>query len=473
MNESPGAVDPIDLSLVSHTNVGKTTLMRTLLRRDIGEVADRAHVTDQAEAHTLVEGEGIALRLWDTPGFGDSTRLARRLEQGGNPIGWFLTQVWDRFTDRAFFHSQEAVRNVRDESDVVLYLANASEAPAAAAYVQAEMRILGWIGKPVLVLLNQTGPARGRAADTADEAAWAAALAVHVPAHRVMVLDAFARCWVQEDRLLEAVGELLPPERAEAFAGLRAAWRTRNLGVFEASIAAIARQLAEAALDREPLATSEARPERAMGNLARRLEQGVRRNMDQLIALHGLSGRAAQPILERLEGEFDVARPADVKKTGIIGGMVSGAIGGLAADAAAAGMTLGAGALLGGLLGALGAAAGAQAYNTMTGLEAGRVRWSPEVRARWPAAALLRYLAVAHYGRGRGEWAEDPAPAHWRALAGEIAADHRDALDDAFTPREGEEGPDALAARLAGVLDAMAREALVRLYPSAGWIREG
>ena len=28
-------------------------------------------------------------------------------------------------------------------------------------------------------------------------------------------------------------------------------------------------------------------------------------------------------------------------------------------------------------------------------------------------SALLRYLAVAHYGRGRGDWAESEYPAHW------------------------------------------------------------
>ena len=36
----------ITLSLISHTNAGKTTLARTLLRRDIGEVLDQAHVTE-------------------------------------------------------------------------------------------------------------------------------------------------------------------------------------------------------------------------------------------------------------------------------------------------------------------------------------------------------------------------------------------------------------------------------------------
>jgi Predicted GTPase len=142
----------INLSLVSHTNVGKTTLVRTLLRRDIGEVADRPHVTEEAEAHVLIEtAEGDVLQLWDTPGFGDSARLVDRLEKSDRPIGWLQAQVWDRFTDRAFFSSQQAVRHVKDTSDVVLYLVNASEDPRAAAYVPAEMRILGWIAKPVIV----------------------------------------------------------------------------------------------------------------------------------------------------------------------------------------------------------------------------------------------------------------------------------------------------------------------------------
>ena len=82
----------VSLALLSHTNVGKTTLARTLLRQDIGAVIDRAHVTERrriaradADARRAIE-----LVLWDTPGFGDSVRLLRRLEQSGNPLGWFL-----------------------------------------------------------------------------------------------------------------------------------------------------------------------------------------------------------------------------------------------------------------------------------------------------------------------------------------------------------------------------------------------
>ena len=45
----------ISLSLVSHTNAGKTTLARTLLGRDVGEVRDAPHVTEFADVHTMLE----------------------------------------------------------------------------------------------------------------------------------------------------------------------------------------------------------------------------------------------------------------------------------------------------------------------------------------------------------------------------------------------------------------------------------
>ena len=40
---------------------------------------------------------------------------------------------------------------------MVLYLVNAADQPEAAPYVAMEMEVLAWIGKPVLLLLNQTG----------------------------------------------------------------------------------------------------------------------------------------------------------------------------------------------------------------------------------------------------------------------------------------------------------------------------
>ena len=44
----------VTLSLVSHTNVGKTTLARTLLGSDVGVVRDAPHVTQFADGHDLI-----------------------------------------------------------------------------------------------------------------------------------------------------------------------------------------------------------------------------------------------------------------------------------------------------------------------------------------------------------------------------------------------------------------------------------
>ena len=51
-------IDVVTFSLISHTNVGKTTLARTLLRRDVGDALDQSHVTDVAEAWPMMETAG-------------------------------------------------------------------------------------------------------------------------------------------------------------------------------------------------------------------------------------------------------------------------------------------------------------------------------------------------------------------------------------------------------------------------------
>ena len=189
--------DAITLSLISHTNVGKTTLARTLLRRDVGDTLDQEHVTDVATAYPMIEAGGHQLLLWDTPGFGSTPKLLRRLRLAATPIRWMLTQMWDRFRDRPLWCSQQAIKNVQSEADIVLYLVNAGEQPGASGYVDMEMEILTWIGKPVVLLLNQTGQPRPAAEEDLEEADWRYHLEKYSIVKAVIGLDAFARCWVQ------------------------------------------------------------------------------------------------------------------------------------------------------------------------------------------------------------------------------------------------------------------------------------
>lgn len=477
----------IALSLISHTNAGKTTLARTLLGRDIGEVRDEPHVTTEASAYPLqATPEGDALVLWDTPGFGDSARLARRLSQQGNPIGWFLAQVWDRFRDRPLHLSQKAVRNVRDHADVVLYLVNASEEPGDAAYVGPEIDVLAWVGRPVFVLLNQTGPPRPPEQEAALVARWRDALGRRAPIVEVLPLDAFARCWVQEFVLLRALRPAIVAGRREAYDRLLAAWRARRLAQFDDAMAALAHPIAAAACDRvvlEPPSLGDrmrdamrslaGRPKesadqrKAARTLAQRLDVGLRASTERLLAIHGIPGTAADEVLKRLGGDVREDAPLDEGKAAVMGGVVSGALSGLAADLAAGGLTFGAGTLIGAIAGAVGGAGIARGYNVLRGRTESVLRWDDELLERLVGGALLRYLAVAHFGRGRGDWKESEHPAFWREVVQrEIDARH-DGLAGIWMLRQRDDDAGAMESALRAVLADAARSVMASLYPDA------
>ncbi|MCO5100514.1 MAG: 50S ribosome-binding GTPase [Burkholderiaceae bacterium] len=481
----------ISLSLVSHTNVGKTTLARTLLGRDIGIVRDEAHVTESAEEHTLVRTpQGDRLVLWDTPGFGDSARLARRLESAGDPIGWFAGQVWDRFRDRALWASQQAVRNVRERADVVLYLVNASEPLAQSRYIEDEMRVLDWIGKPVIVLLNQLGAPRPASEEAAELDEWRRHLSSARPVRAVLPLDAFARCWVQEATLLRAIADVLPAEQRAACRRLIDEWLSLRRRVFDASIDVLAQALARIAADREPIrdagmferlrdaAHALARApadngdpvplarRQAMRALAQRLDEAIRSATDRLIGLHGLGGRASAEIIERLSEHYRVSTRLPEGRAAVLGGVLTGALAGLKADLATGGFSFGAGILGGSLLGAMGAFGLARGYNLVRGGPTPAVAWSDAVLDESTAAVLLSYLAVAHYGRGRGDWSEAEYPPHWRTLMQTVLATHHEVFEHAWSLR-GEEGGEAmLASALRPALTGATLDVLARLYPT-------
>ncbi|MCU0966991.1 MAG: GTPase domain-containing protein [Burkholderiaceae bacterium] len=478
----------VTLSLVSHTNVGKTTLARTLLGSDVGVVRDAPHVTQFADGHDL------RLRLWDTPGFGDSARLARRLRQRSQPLGWFLSEVWDRWRDHGFWASQQALRHVQAESDVVLYLVNAAESPQAAGYVAPEMDLLAWVGKPVLVLLNQLGAPRAAAEEAAEVDAWRSHL-VHWPlVQAVLPLDAFARCWVHEATLLQAVQVVLQGERAEAMARLTAAWGARRQQTFEAAMQVLAASLARTAAARETVAEDAGLAQRlrqfsgavarrldtdggadpasaAQQRLAAALEAEVRQSTTQLIELHGLEGQAQGEILDRVAGQFARRQRVPEGKAAILGGAVTGALAGLKADIASGGLTLGGGLIAGGLIGALGAAGLARGINVVRGTGRSWVAWSDAAMGPLVEAALLRYLAVAHFGRGRGEWVQGEAPPHWAAAVAEVLAAQRDALAALWASRsdrvENAGEAERLEAALQPLLARTASALLARLYPGS------
>ena len=150
----------------------------------------------------------------------------------------------------------------------------------------------------------------------------------------------------------------------------------------------------------------------------------------------------------------------------VFGGILTGALAGLKADLAAGGITFGAGLLVGGALGALGAAGLARGYNVVRGNHASSVRWSEAMLDQLLTTALLAYLSVAHYGRGRGDWSQTEHPAHWQDTVNAALADRREDFAHLWSLRE-EVDEQALIEVLRNAIEDVTREILTRLYPAA------
>lgn len=429
----------IHLSLVSHTNIGKTTLARTLLGRDIGEVADRAHVTETTDDYVLARTpEGCELILWDTPGFGNSVALAKRLKGRANPVGWFLSEVWDRVANKSLWLNQKALKHVKETSNVVLYLVNATELPDSAPYVSAEMRILEWIGKPVVVLLNQMGEPKPPEAEQADVDRWTNAMSSYPIVNSVLPMDAFARCWVQEFALFDAIAKALPEELQATFDSLREVWSRKRRAAYNGSIQAMTHYLEKLANDREIAESATIMDQikflgkrlgiiknetiydplgAAQTALASRAADEFCALTDELIAINSLKGKGVRKeLLRRLLTDWEVTSPMHIAPAAVAGAVSVGTASGLATDLATGGLSMGLGTLLATAIGALGGVGLAVAYNHKKEINATVISWSEEALKDFLIEAVLLYIAVSHFGRGRGNWDESERPHYWKKL---------------------------------------------------------
>ena len=484
MNQFPA---DIQVALISHTNAGKTALARTMIGIDVGEVRDAPHVTTLAESYPLLSTPtGDRLMLWDTPGFGDSVRLAKRLAMTGNPIGWFLSEVVDRYLDRPFWLSQQAVRAARDSADVALYLVNAAEDPADAGYLAPEMQLLQWLGKPVLILLNQMGPPRPFAEEQAEQARWEQLLQVYPVVRQVIALDAFARCWVHERMFFCALGALLPAAKKDAYARLVLSWEQENASRLRQAMRLLAQLVLAAACDLEPVDSAGSglvatvlgalslggkpehkRQEAAMDALIGRLQASTSHATAALLQLYRLDAGVAPKIDARVASAFVLREPLSTTRAGLLGAAISaGAAKGLALDASTGGLSHGLGTVLGGLLGALTFAGAAFAFNASTDRGAPKVQFSDEMLRNQVLLGLLRYLAVIHFGRGRGRFEQAQAPAFWLdAVQAAVAARDHD-LAELWRGARAPAGAQQAGAALEGSFSELALQILETLYPA-------
>ena len=265
---------------------------------------------------------------------------------------------------------------------------------------------------------------------------------------------------------------------------LFAVWQAANISVFHAAMEEWARMVSRAAesrvMTRGDGSSMNVQNQRAVDGLLKDLVNEVGATTKSVIALHGLEGDAIGEIQARME-HVEVQRgsqgrgDATLSGTaigGIGGALTSGAYAGLHLDAATGGVSLGlftvAGAVVGGVLGFFGGDAWAerQAGRTPT-----PVTWSDEYLDVLVEDVIIRYLAIAHFGRGQGQYVADPEdPRFWVAKVKPLVSKHHSTLHEEWkqlreqdlAARAGEK-----STRLTAVLTSITLELLWSTYPAS------
>lgn len=340
---------PLQMAVVGHTNAGKTSLVRTLLRsNDFGEVDDRGGTTHTVVSAPLTADGRTLILLHDSPGLENAPELLDWLDQhrGARHDGPArLRELFDDPRARARFDQETRVLELMSGVDVALYVLDARE-PVLEKY-RDELAILGNCAKPIVVVLNFTASAESRAGE------WRQALA-GLALHTVVDFDAAVRDPATEWRLYRKLRAQL-----DAFAPLLDDWldhrRREEDQRRQAGLTAIAELLIDVAACRRvvPVRASD-QGVTGLQDAVRRREQSCVETLLDLYRFGDTDYRYEALPLHDAQWRDDPFDPETVRHYGIrTGGYLSAGVGGGAAfDLSTGGLSLGAATLAGTLAGA-------------------------------------------------------------------------------------------------------------------------
>ncbi|WP_296249197.1 GTPase/DUF3482 domain-containing protein [Pseudomonas sp. UBA4194] len=341
---------PLTLAVVGHTNVGKTSLLRTLTRDvGFGEVSHRPSTTRHVEGARLsVDGQAL-LELYDTPGLEDAIALLdylERLERPGERLDGpaRLERFLQGAEARQRFEQEAKVLRQLLASDAGLYVIDARE-PVLAKY-RDELQVLASCGKPLLPVLNFVSSAQHREND------WREALA-RLGLHALVRFDSVAPPEDGERRLYESLALLLEHSRP-ALQRLIDDQQAQRLARQASALRLIADMLIDCAACRRSV------PSDAVAGAVDELRQAVRKReqrcVEALLKLYAFrSDDASAGDLPLLDGRWgdDLFNPDTLKQLGVKvgGGIAAGAAAGAGVDLLVGGLTLGMAALAGAIAG--------------------------------------------------------------------------------------------------------------------------
>jgi len=343
----------IRIAIVGHTNTGKTSLIRTLLRdENFGKINDEAGTTRHVEKTSIYVREREVLSLFDTPGFEDSSALLQLLDEIESSVSTQLPiDVLRQFLQQSEQHPdfiQEAkVIRQAIHSDVLLYIIDVRE-PVLGKY-RDEVEILSKTGKPILPVFNFI------AGNDEGLKRWRAQMALF-NLHAALEFDSVAFDFESEKRLYQKLQSLLE-SRYELIQSLLDFRQTVWQKLTHAAVKRILKMLIEVASYRIEVNASHGTTDEEiakMQNFVRTAEKKTLADLLRIFAFTQVDSDLQQIPAKDGEWTLDIFSPRALKEFGQTAGAsaLKGATAGAGIDLMVGGMSLGAAAALGAVLGA-------------------------------------------------------------------------------------------------------------------------
>ena len=426
---------PIEIAVVGHTNVGKTSLLRTLVRRrDFGEVSDSPGTTRHVESVDLHIDGASAVRYHDTPGLEDSAALLHYLKTllpDATPVDRVRAFLRGPEAQAAFEQEAKVLRTLL-ECDAAIYVIDCRQ--AVLPKYRYEIEVLAACAKPVMPVLNFSND------PTSHAAQWRETLAAY-HLHTCVQFDAVAPFMGAERQLYEDLGVLLR-ERRTQLQDVVDELDWQSLERRRAARELVASLLVSAAAMRRALLPAEVQDTERKAALLRRFKKDLAAQVaacvQALLAVYGFDKNAAEVDVApwtqgRWEADLFSAHTLKDASQKLGTGAAVGAAVGLVADVALAGLSLGTGTALGAAVGGL----ASQGWSQVPRKIANRVRGIEELTLENAVLLLLAdsmvRLCATLDQRGHAAWAKVHVAPSAPSAGAAPEADNSDNLDDSAT----------------------------------------
>ncbi|TQV86050.1 DUF3482 domain-containing protein [Exilibacterium tricleocarpae] len=345
---------PLALAIVGHTNTGKTSLIRTLLRSShFGQVADAAGTTRHVETATVMAEAAAVLQLFDTPGLEDSIALLQVLQALRADDGAAMPTGRDRLA-QFLRHSGEHVEFDQEikvlrqalASDVLLYVVDVRE-PVLGKY-RDEIAVLSMVARPIIPVLNFIR------AEGANLDRWRGAMA-DFNLHALVEFDTVAFDFEAEKRLYQKLQSVVEC-RYDAIQRLIDYRQRRWLSLRQAAVQQVAELIVDIASYRRPQPRDGDR-RAAQADMQTQVRAAERRCLATVLAIFEFTDQDLEHHpLPVANGSWnrDLFEAATLKEFGMDAGSAAakGAVVGAGIDLLVAGLSLGTASAAGALIGA-------------------------------------------------------------------------------------------------------------------------